>query len=179
MPRVAVGKTCLKRIQVCNKCGLFERSHAVPRPKSFPRKRHLQPMQPTPVYTNMDHPFDHAEYCHHDDRLSGQLLTTDSPSLNASGPPGGQTSSQGTMSANHRHGTMPPTTHLSPSHTVSPQPSSTPHYAGSHISPTVPVEAARLPSHLGVSPHQRRVAENRDFDACECYQKFPVPSPFI
>ncbi|KAF8473679.1 hypothetical protein DFH94DRAFT_620391, partial [Russula ochroleuca] len=24
---------------VCNKCGLFERTHAVPRPKTFPRRR--------------------------------------------------------------------------------------------------------------------------------------------
>ncbi|KAI9460735.1 hypothetical protein F5148DRAFT_970317, partial [Russula earlei] len=24
---------------LCNKCGLFERTHAIPRPKKFPRRR--------------------------------------------------------------------------------------------------------------------------------------------
>jgi len=28
---------------LCNKCGLFERTHAVPRPKTFPRRRRSQP----------------------------------------------------------------------------------------------------------------------------------------
>lgn len=31
------------RSQLCNKCGLFERTHAVPRPKSFPRRRRSRP----------------------------------------------------------------------------------------------------------------------------------------
>lgn len=174
MPRVAVGIFFLIRTQVCNKCGLFERTHAVPRPKTFPRRHHLPP---TPVYKNMVHPFDHAEYCHHDDRLSVQPFTTDSHFPDAFGPTGGETSSQGTRWVN---GTMPPTTHLGPSHTASPHPSSTPRHAGSQLSSTVPAEAARLPSHLGVSPHPPSVAENRYFDTCEWrYQVFPVPCPFL
>lgn len=31
------------RSQLCNKCGLFERTHSAPRPKEFPRKRRSQP----------------------------------------------------------------------------------------------------------------------------------------
>jgi len=147
---------------VCNKCGLFERTHAVSRPNTFPR-RHWHHSQPTPVYTNMDHPFGHAENRDHDDRLSVQPFTTDSHFPNAFGPTGGETSSQGTIWVNH--GALPSTSHLSPSHTVSPQPSSTPHHAGSHLSSTVPAEPAYLPSHLGVSRHPPSVVENRYFNA--------------
>jgi hypothetical protein len=175
MPLVVAEKTCLKCTQVCNKCGLFERTHAVPRPETFPHRHHLRP---TPVYTHMDHPFDHAEYCRHDDRLSVQPFTTDSHFPNALGPTGGGTSSQGTTWVNH--GALPPTSHLSPSHTVSPQPSSTPHHTGSHLSSTVPAEATCLPYQLGFSRHPPSVVENRYFDACEWhYHFFPVPTAFL
>jgi hypothetical protein len=178
MPRVVAEKPCLKCTQVCNKCGLFERTRAVPRPNTFPR-RHWHQFRPTPVYTNMDHPFGHAENRDHDDRLLlVQPFTTDSHFPNVFGPTGGETSSQGTTWVNH--GALPSTSHLSPSHTVSPQPSSTPHHAGSHLSSTVPAEPACLPSHLGVSRHPPSVVENRYFNACEWrYQVFPVPSPFL
>jgi len=40
---------------VCNKCGLFERSHAIPRPKTLPRKRRSRPPW---VYQGLDAPSD-------------------------------------------------------------------------------------------------------------------------
>lgn len=118
---------------VCNKCGLFERTHAVPRPKIL---RHH--WRPTPVYTNIVHPSDHAEYCHHVDHLSVPPFTTDSHFPNAFGPTCGDT--------------------------VTPQPSPTPYHTGSQLSSTVPPEAACLPSCLGVSRHPPSVVENRYFD---------------
>lgn len=175
MPRVVARKTCLKCTQVCNKCGLFERTHAVPRPRTFSRRNHWPP---TPVYTNMDHPFDHAEHCHHADNLSVRPFTTDSHFPNAFGPTDREASSQGTTRVNH--GALSPTSHLSPSHTVSPQPSSTAYHIGSHQSSTVPAEAAYLPSDLGISRYPSSVVVNRYFDGCEWRnQLFPVPSPFL
>ena len=179
MPRVVVERSCLKCTQVCNKCGLFERSHAVPRPRTFPRIHRR--WRPTPVNTNTDHTFDHAEYCHHDDSRSVQPVSTDSHFPYSSGPTvtGGETSSQGKTWVNHN---ALPHPHLSPSHTLSPNPSSTPHHTGSHLSSTVPAEAACLPSHLGVSRHPPCIGENRYLDVCQCewrYQVFPVPSPFF
>ena len=126
------------------------------------------------MYTNTGHPYDHAEYRYRDRRLSVQPFTTDSHFHNAFGPTGGETSSQGTAWVNR--GTLPPTSHRSPSHTVSPQPSPTPHHTGSHRSSTVPAEAACFPCHLGVSRHPLGVVENRYFDACEWrYQRFSGP----
>ena len=58
------------RLQVCNKCGLFERAHAAPRPKAFPRRRRSRS---PPAY---GHPntgaslFDHFEYRQYEDRSS-------------------------------------------------------------------------------------------------------------
>lgn len=152
MPRVVAEKTCLKCTQVCNKCGLFERTHAVPRPKNFP---HRHRWRPTPVHTNMDHPFDHAEICYHDDGLSVQSAAADGRFPNSFGSTGGETSSQGKTWVNH--GALPPISHPSgPSHTISPQPPSTPHHTGFQLLSNVPAKTACLPSHLGVSRHRRK-----------------------
>jgi hypothetical protein len=35
--------THLIRFQLCNKCGLFERTHSISRPKEFPRRRRSRP----------------------------------------------------------------------------------------------------------------------------------------
>jgi len=109
---------CLKCTQVCNKCGLFERAHAVPRPKTFLRRRRFPP---TPVYQNMGHPFYNAEYSHHDDRPSVQSFASHFP--DAFGSTGGETSSQGMTWVNH--GVLPTPSGLSPSYVAPPQPSST------------------------------------------------------
>lgn len=47
--------TCLKCSQLCNKCGLFERTHGIPRPKKFPRRRRAhstKAMPPPSVHPN-------------------------------------------------------------------------------------------------------------------------------
>lgn len=40
---IVIWLTCLIQSQLCNKCGLFERTHSAPRPKSFPRRRRSRP----------------------------------------------------------------------------------------------------------------------------------------
>ncbi len=151
---------CLKCTQVCNKCGLFERTHAVPRPKTLPRRHRLRPT----VCPNMGHPFDHASYCHHDDHPSVQPFASHIP--DAFGSTSGETSSQGMSWVNH--GVLPTPSRLSPSHAISPQPSST-YHTRFQLSSTVPApaEAACLPSHLGISRHSPNVVENRCFGSCE------------
>jgi hypothetical protein len=138
-------KTCLKCTQVCNKCGLFERTHAVLRPKSFPpASRHHLPSTAVYTGTSMDHPFDHVEYCHHNDRLSVPLFT-DSHFPNAFGPTGVETGSQGTTWVNRC--ASPPTPNRSLTHTISPQSSSTPrHTRPSIICRTCRSGMAPLPS---------------------------------
>src|SRR5260370_39801390 len=109
---VVSGIIWLKCTQVCNKCGLFERTHAVPRPKTLPRRHRLRPT----VCPNMGHPFDHASYCHHDDHPSVQPFASHIP--DAFGSTGGGTSSPATASVNHRG--FPTTPRLSPSHAAPP-----------------------------------------------------------
>jgi hypothetical protein len=40
---------CLKCSQLCNKCGLFERTHGIPRPKKFPRRRRAHSAKAVPA----------------------------------------------------------------------------------------------------------------------------------
>ena len=35
--------------QLCNRCGLFERTHHVPRPEKFPRRRRARPTSAFPI----------------------------------------------------------------------------------------------------------------------------------
>ena len=56
---IVIWLTCLIQSQLCNKCGLFERTHSAPRPKSFPRRRRSRPsvhprMNP-PAFGNEGH----------------------------------------------------------------------------------------------------------------------------
>ncbi|KAN0113842.1 hypothetical protein V8E52_007314 [Russula decolorans] len=119
---------------VCNKCGLFERAHAAPRPKAFPRRRRSR-SPPATGYPNPDAPrFNHLEYRHYDDRSS----TGHFP--NAVGSTCGDTDSQDLtwMTDMVSESSTPP--RLSPTHIVSPQPRT--YRAGSHFPYTIPAEAA-------------------------------------
>jgi len=116
---------------VCNKCGLFERAHAAPRPKAFPRRRRSRSPSGS-GYPNTDAPlFNHFEYRHYDDRS----FTGHFPS--AVGSTCGDANSQDpTWMANN----VSTPTRLNPTHIVSPQPRT--YRAGSHVPFTVPAEAA-------------------------------------
>jgi hypothetical protein len=132
---VAETQSVLKlRSQVCNKCGLFERAHAAPRPKAFPRRRRSRSPH-APGYPNTDAPlFNHFEYRHYDDRS----FTGHFPS--AVGSTCGDTNSQDPTWMTDVVSSTP--TRLNPrtTHIVSPQPRT--YRAGSHFPYTVPVEAA-------------------------------------
>jgi hypothetical protein len=120
------------RSQVCNKCGLFERAHAAPRPKAFPRRRRSR-SPPAHGHPNTDAPlFNHFEYRHYDDRST----TSHFPS--AVGSTCGNTNSQDLTWMTDIVSSTP--TRLNPTHIVSPQPRT--HRAGSHFPFTVPAEAA-------------------------------------
>jgi hypothetical protein len=45
------GYLFLTQLQLCNRCGLFERTHGIPRPKAFPRRRRSRP---APVDKSVD-----------------------------------------------------------------------------------------------------------------------------
>ena len=111
----------------------------------------------------MDLLFDHAEYGHYRDRPSVKSFAGQFP--DASDSTGGEISSQDTACGNH--GVFPATSHLSPSHTASLLPSTHPYNVGFHLSSTIPVETACLPSHLGDSRRPPNVVENRCFDSRE------------
>jgi hypothetical protein len=120
------------RSQVCNKCGLFERAHAAPRPKAFPRRRRSH-SPPASAYPNTDAPlFNHFEYRHYDDRS----FTGHFPS--AVGSTYGDRNSQDSTWMTDIVSSTP--THLNPTHIASPQPRT--YRAGSHFPFTVPAEAA-------------------------------------
>lgn len=109
---------CLKRSQVCNKCGLFERTHSVPRPKTFPRKRRSIRSSVPP---NSDPPsFNHLEHRQHSDHPSVMPSTGHSPS--PFGSMGSEINSQDTTSQwmTDNVPSIPP--RLSPPHTVPSQP---------------------------------------------------------
>lgn len=136
---IVVGATCLNFSQVCNKCGLFERTHSVPRPKTFPRKRRslrssAQPSSEPPA-------FNHLEHRHRDDHMSVMTSTGHFPS--AFGSMGGETNSLDTTWMTDNVPSASP--RLTPSHTVS-QP--TTYRADFHLPSTVPADAASLPFHL-------------------------------
>jgi hypothetical protein len=122
------------RSQVCNKCGLFERAHAAPRPKAFPRRRRSRSPSGS-GYPNTDAPlFNHFEYRHYDDRS----FTGHFPS--AVGSTCGDTNSQDPTWMTNNVSSTPTRTRLNPTHIVSPQPRT--YRAGSHVPFTVPAEAA-------------------------------------
>ncbi len=123
----------IMRSQVCNKCGLFERAHAAPRPKAFPRRRRSR-SPPASGNPNTDAPlFNHFEYRHYDDRS----YTGHVPS--AVGSMCGDTNLQDqTWMTDIVSESSTPT--RSPAHIVSPQPRT--YRAGSHFPLTVPAEAA-------------------------------------
>jgi len=142
---VAEKQSVLKlRLQVCNKCGLFERAHAAPRPKAFPRRRRSR-SPPAQGYPNTDAPlFNHFEYRHYDDRsVAGHF-----PS--AAGSTCGNTNSQDQTWMTDSASSTP--TRLNPTHIVSPQPRT--YRAGSHYPYTVPAEAVypSSSSHLSRLP---------------------------
>ena len=130
-------------LQVCNKCGLFERAHSAPRPKAFPRRRRSR-SPPATGYPNMDAPrFNHFENRHYDDRSS----TGHFPS--AVGSTCSDTDSQDLTWMTDIVSSTP--TRLSPTHIVSPQPRT--YRAGSHFPYTIPAEAAYPSS----GPHLSRL----------------------
>ncbi|KAH9989578.1 hypothetical protein BJV77DRAFT_678230 [Russula vinacea] len=126
---------------VCNKCGLFERSHASPRPNTLPHKHRLRP---TPVYPDMDPASDRVE----NSQLNGRPFTDSFTGhfSNAFGSPGEATTPHDTTWVNHS--VFPTTSHL-----------------GFHPPSTAPAETAYPPSHLGVSRHPPGVVENWCFDS--------------
>lgn len=115
--------------QVCNKCGLFERAHAAPRPKAFPRRRRSR-SPPASGYSNTDAaPFNHFEYRHYDDRsFTGHFPST-------VGPTCGDTNSQ---DSTWMTDTVSSTPTRDNTQIVSPQPRT--YRAGSHFPFTVPAE---------------------------------------
>ncbi len=136
---IVAKQTVLKmRLQVCNKCGLFERAHAAPRPKAFPRRRRSR-SPPASGHPNTDvSAFNHLEYRHYDDRSYTGYFS------NAVGSTADDTKSVDTTwmtdivsSTSNR---------LSPSHIVSPQP--TTYRADSQLTFTAPAEVAYPSSHL-------------------------------
>jgi hypothetical protein len=128
------------RFQVCNKCGLFERAHAAPRPKAFPRRRRSRSPPPS-GYPNADAPpFNHFEYRHYDDRS----FTGHFPSA-----VGSTWVDRNSQDRTWMSDIVPSTpTHPSPTHIVSPQPRT--YIAGSHFPFTVPAEAAYPSSGSGL-----------------------------
>jgi hypothetical protein len=120
--------------QVCNKCGLFERAHAAPRPKAFPRRRRSRsPPASGSGYPNTDAPlFNQFEYRHYDDRS----FTGHFPS--AVGSTCGDTNLQDSTWMTDNVFSTP--TRLNPTHIVSPHPRT--YRAGSHFPFTAPAEAA-------------------------------------
>lgn len=60
--------------QVCNKCGLFERTHFIPRPKKFPRRKTLSSRSPkqSSVYSKKNSTIGGA--LRHDSSLTPRLL---------------------------------------------------------------------------------------------------------
>ncbi len=136
---IVAKQTVLKmRLQVCNKCGLFERAHAAPRPKAYPRRRRSR-SPPASGHPNTDVPAsNHLEYRQYDDRSYTGYFS------NAVGSTGADTNSLDTTWMTDIVSSTP---RLSPSHIVSSQP--TTYRAGSHLSFTAPAEAAYPPpSHL-------------------------------
>ena len=106
----------LKRLQLCNKCGLFERTHSAPRPKEFPRKRRSQP---APVRQSMNPPlFNGQGYYHYSDYPKDISLTP-----NAFGTVDGETPPQDTswMTQIVPHVSSIPS-HISPYPTTAEQP---------------------------------------------------------
>jgi hypothetical protein len=128
------------RSQVCNKCGLFERAHAAPRPKAFPRRRRSRSPSGT-GYRNTGAPlFNHFEYRHYDDcSFTGHV-----PS--AVGSTCGDTNLRDPTWMTDIVSSTP--AHLNPSHIVSPQPRT--YHADSQFPLTIPTEAEypTLTSHL-------------------------------
>lgn len=125
------------RSQVCNKCGLFERAHAAPRPKAFPRRRRSR-SPPASGHPNTDAPlFNHFEYRHYDDRS----YTGHFPSI--VGSTCGDTNSRDPTWMTDIVSSTP-----SPTHIISPQPRT--YRAGSHFPFTVPAEVA-YPSRSNLS----------------------------
>ncbi len=134
-------QTVLKmRLQVCNKCGLFERAHAAPRPKAFPRRRRSR-SPPAFGYPNTDvSAFNHLEYRHNDDRsYTGHFSST-------VGATGGDTNSLGTTWMARPDIVSSTSNRLSPSHIVCPRPAT--YRAGSYLEFTAPLKQHTPSSHL-------------------------------
>jgi hypothetical protein len=122
---------------VCNKCGLFERTHAVPRPKTFPRRRRSLRSS---AHRNVDlPPSNHLEYRHRNDHPSIKSFTGHFP--NGFGSMGGETNSQDTTWMSDNVSSIPPR--------LGPSPQATTYRADFHLlSNTIPAEAAHFSSHL-------------------------------
>jgi len=114
---------------LCNKCGLFERTHAVPRPKSFPRRRRSRPS----VRPSMDPPaFGNEGHYHFNDPLPNIPSSSYFPDAFSTG--GGATTPRDMqwMTYDIPH-TSSPSSHISPCHVTAEQQST---YHATFQSPT-------------------------------------------
>jgi len=101
---------CLIRLQVCNKCGLYERTHGVPRPKEFPRRRRSRPASVRP---SVNPPIGGESQSLDMDPLSNMPFAPHFPG--AFDTIGGAASSQGTSWVTHDMSHVSPTSsHISP-----------------------------------------------------------------
>jgi hypothetical protein len=142
---------CLKFLQLCNKCGLFERTHAVPRPKTFPRRRRSRP---APVHSGMNIlPFDgHGSDPHrHYQNDHPSIMPLTAHTFNTFGSVCGEAISQDTSWVTH----SPPDVSSTPTRVIACYPAaqqSTVYCTDSHLPSAAPVETVCTTSSWELSP---------------------------
>jgi hypothetical protein len=149
---VVLEMTCLKCLQLCNKCGLFERTHAVPRPKTFPRRRRSRP--PAPVHSGMSTlPFNgHGSDTHrHYQSDHPLIMPLTAHAFNTFDSVCGEAISQDTSWVTHSLPDVSSTpTRVSASYPAAQQ--STVYSTDSHLPSAVPAEVVYTTSSWGLSP---------------------------
>lgn len=116
---------CLIRLQVCNKCGLYERTHGVPRPEHFPRMRrsllHMRRSQPASVRPSVNPPIGGEGQPQSIGPPSNMLFASHFP--DAFDAIGGATLSQGTSWVTHDMPHVSPiSSHTSPCYSAAEMP---------------------------------------------------------